>query len=154
MGKMAPGKSIFNHVGLTVTDLQRSKAFYEQALGFVYWWELEAPDEGSSKLLQLEPPLDLKAVYLVRDGFVLELLHYNPDRVEPWRKRSMAEPGLTHISLTVDDLETAMGLVEQHGGKALRETDTGPGVMVRDPDGQLIELLTPDFANSRPPLPA
>jgi catechol 2,3-dioxygenase-like lactoylglutathione lyase family enzyme len=150
---MESGQSTFNHVGLCVTDLERSTAFYQQALGFVYWWELKAPEEGSSVLLQLEPPLDLNAVYLVRDGFVLELLHYNPDRVEPWRKRSMAEPGLTHISLTVDDLEAAMRLVEQHGGKALHETNTGPAVMVRDPDGQLIELLTPDFRNSRPPLP-
>jgi hypothetical protein len=25
--------------------------------------------------------------------------------------------------------------------------------MVRDPDGQLIELLTPEFRNARPPMP-
>jgi catechol 2,3-dioxygenase-like lactoylglutathione lyase family enzyme len=151
---MGPGQSIFNHLGLCVTDLERSRAFYENALGFVYWWELRAPDEGSAELLQLEPPLDLHAVYLLRDGLVLELLHYRPDRTEPWRKRSMAEPGLTHISLTVEDLEATVELVERYGGKALQETQVGPTMMVRDPDGQLLELLPPQWRASLPPVPA
>jgi lactoylglutathione lyase len=92
-------------------------------------------------------------VYLLRDGVVLELLRYRPDRAEPWRKRSMAEPGLTHISLTVEDLDAAVELVEQYGGKALRETQVGPTMMVRDPDGQLLELLPPAWRESLPPLP-
>ena len=138
---MSSDQSVFNHVGLCVTDLERAQRFYEEAFGFQVWWELEPPD-GVSTLLQLEPPLDLKAVYLVRDGFVLELLSYRVDhRTEPWRKRSMAEPGLTHISLAVHDVEAAMRTVEEYGGQAIRETYQGAGVMVRDPDGQLIELL-------------
>ena len=139
---MGSHQSVFNHVGLCVTDLERARRFYEEALGFQHWWAIAPPDDRIAGLLQLEPPLDLKAVYLVRDGLVLELLGYREGRTEPWTKRSMAEPGLTHISLTVDDLEAAMRAVEECGGEAIRETHRGGGgVMVRDPDGQLIELM-------------
>jgi catechol 2,3-dioxygenase-like lactoylglutathione lyase family enzyme len=150
---MGANKSEFNHVGLCVTDMARSRTFYEEALGFTYWWELYPPDEGSALLLQLEQPLDLHAVYLIRDGFVLELLGYRTERLHLWRQRSMAEPGLTHISLTVPDIEVATNRVEQYGGVVLRETNMGAAIMVRDPDGQLIELLAPGAMDGRPERP-
>jgi len=151
---MAAKKSEFNHVGLCVTDIGRSRAFYEEALGFTYWWELKPPDEGSALLLQLEQPLDLHAVYLIRDGLTLELLGYRSERLRPWRQRSMAEPGLTHISLTVPDIEVATSRVEQYGGSVVRETNMGGvAIMVRDPDGQLIELLGPEAMSGRPERP-
>jgi predicted enzyme related to lactoylglutathione lyase len=53
------------------------------------------------------------------------------------------EPGLTHLSISVVDLEAAAAQVEAHGGTVV---STFPyAVMVRDPDGQLIELLTMDY---------
>ena len=152
MKSVHPHETTFNHIGLCVTDLERSKRFYVDALGFTYWWELEAPEE-SSRLVMLDTPLELKATYLVRDGLVLELLTFHPDRLLPVRPRTLAEPGLTHISMTVPDLDAAMERVVQFGGQALPETHSGTAVMVRDPDGQLIELLTPEFRDARPPWP-
>jgi hypothetical protein len=81
-----PGRDaaiLFNHVGLCVTDLDRSRRFYEEVLGFRHWWEMDVPDEGTAKLLQLEPPLGVKAVYLVKDRFVIELLHYSTGVTRP-----------------------------------------------------------------------
>jgi catechol 2,3-dioxygenase-like lactoylglutathione lyase family enzyme len=150
---MADDTVVFNHVGLCVTDLDRARAFYEQALGFRYWWELEAPDEPTSILLQLPQPVDLKAMYLVRDGLVLEMLCYGPAAVRPRQERSMAEPGLTHLSLSVADMGRALESVVAHGGQVLDQTDIKAAIMVRDPDGQLIELTTSDFRASLPPLP-
>jgi predicted enzyme related to lactoylglutathione lyase len=53
----------------------------------------------------------------------------------------------------VDDVAAAGALVTEHGGEVLDDTDVGVAVMVRDPDGQLIELVdiayrpvTPDGA--------
>ena len=140
-------------MGLCVTDLERSRAFYERALGFVYWWELRRVYEDRSVRLQLEGPLELRAVYLVKTSLVLKLLHYRPNRTEPWAERKMAEPGLSHIDLTVPDLDAAIELIEQYGGEALGDTAVGDGIMVRDPDGQLIGLLSPGWRQIRPPMP-
>lgn len=133
--------STFNHVGHCVTDLARARRFYEGLLGFKYDRELEVEGEQPARLLMLRTPLKLRAVYLVRDGLVLELLHYPQPGAAPRRSRVMNEPGLTHISLTVPDVNKVLAEVPKYGGKVLKETHLGVAVMVRDPDGQLIELL-------------
>src|SRR5581483_2333483 len=106
----------FNHVGHCVTDLPRSRRFYEEVLGFEFWREITPPDDASAKLLGLAPPLGMTACYLRRDGLVLELLHFAADahRREPSR-RAMDEPGLTHISLSCD-VDAVRARVADYGG--------------------------------------
>ena len=133
---------VFNHVGQCVTDLARSKRFYCELLGFTFDREINPPDELSAQLMGLEPPLEMTACYLVRDGLVLELLHYAAgDQTRPFRARTMNEPGLTHISLSVDDLDGTLARVPDFGGEVIADSNIGAGVFVRDPDGQLVELL-------------
>ena len=134
--------AVVNHIGLAVTDLERSRRFYEQVLGFEWDRDLQVPDAPSSKLLQVPEPVGMTACYLTRDGFVLELLHYDRAGNDPPRKRSFTEPGLTHVSFSVDDIPATCQLVTEHGGEVLTDTDLGGmAIMVRDPDGQLLELL-------------
>jgi lactoylglutathione lyase len=136
----------FNHVGQCVTDLEEAKRFYCELLGFELQRELKPPDETSAQLLSLTPPLDLTASYLVRDGLVLELLHFGaPGQTQRWTERTMNEPGLTHISLSVDDLEGVLARVHDYGGDVLQNSNIGFGVFIRDPDGQLIELLPMEY---------
>jgi catechol 2,3-dioxygenase-like lactoylglutathione lyase family enzyme len=134
--------SAFNHVGQCVTDLDRSKRFYCELLGFVLEREITPPDESSAQLMALTPPLALTAAYLVRDGLVLELLHYAAaGQTQPFRARTMNEPGLTHVSLSVDDLDAVCARVPEYGGEVVESSNIGAAVFVRDPDGQLVELL-------------
>jgi catechol 2,3-dioxygenase-like lactoylglutathione lyase family enzyme len=134
--------AVVNHLGLCVTDLERSRRFYEAVLGFTHQRDLEVPDPLASQLLQVPEPVGLTAVYLERDGFVLELLGFDREGNAPRRARSFTEPGLTHISFSVDDIPAACALVEEHGGEVLRDTDLGGrAINVRDPDGQILELL-------------
>jgi catechol 2,3-dioxygenase-like lactoylglutathione lyase family enzyme len=134
--------SIVNHVGLCVTDLDRSRRFYQDAFGFTHRDDLEVPDGAASRLLRVPAPVGLTAVYLERPGFVLELLHFAREANDVRRDRSFTEPGLTHLSFTVDDLAATCALVEDRGGEVLTDTDMGGrAIMVRDPDGQLLELL-------------
>jgi lactoylglutathione lyase len=139
--------TVFNHLGQCVTDLERSKRFYVEVLGFEPWRELTFPDEGCEKLLRLTPPIDMTASYLRRDGLVLELLHYAGSGAAPLpaRQRVMNEPGLTHVSLSVDDIGGTCARVAEYGGEVLEDTNVGAGIFVRDPDGQLVELLTMDY---------
>jgi predicted enzyme related to lactoylglutathione lyase len=53
----------------------------------------------------------------------------------------MNEPGLTHISLSVDDVDDVCARVPEFGGDVIGSSNIGTAVFVRDPDGQLVELL-------------
>jgi len=137
---------VFNHVGQCVTDLERSKRFYCELLGFVFERQINPPDELSATLMRLTPPLAMTASYLVRDGLVLELLHYAaPEQTTAAQPRTMNEPGLTHISLSVEDLDGVLARVGDYGGDVLADTNIGAGVFITDPDGQLVELLPMDY---------
>lgn len=131
---------IVNHVGLRVADLERSVAFY-RGLGFESARDLAVPDAGSARLLGLEPPIGLRAHYLVNGPFVLELLGFAPEQPARAELRSITDVGLTHLSIGVDDIAEAIEAVVAYGGEVLAETHVGVAVMVRDPDGQLLELL-------------
>jgi lactoylglutathione lyase len=136
----------FNHVGQCVTDLERSRRFYCDLLGFTFDREINPPDELSAKLMSLTPPLAMTASYLVRDGLVLELLHYGaPGQTQPYAPRGMNHPGLTHISLSVEDLDGVLARVADYGGELLPDSNIGSGAFIRDPDGQLVELLPMDY---------
>jgi lactoylglutathione lyase len=134
------GGVAFNHVGQCVSDLARSRRFYEELLRFEVERELHPPDDPSSTLLRLPTPLGMTALYLRRDGLVLELLHFTGGTV-PVRPRVMNEPGLTHISVSVDDVDAVCAQVAEYGGEVLADTNIGAGIFIRDPDGQLLELL-------------
>ncbi len=134
--------NVVNHVGLCVTDIARSRRFYEEALGFVFQRDLRAPDEFTAPLMGLDAPVGLSAVYLTLGASILELLHYERPENPPSQHRSLNEPGLTHLSLTVDDLGVTLQRVRDLGGEVVESSDIKVAIMVRDPDGQLIELLT------------
>jgi lactoylglutathione lyase len=150
---MTDNQSVFNHVGLCVADRERSRRFYEGLLGFQFWWELDAPDGGTAQLLQLEKPVGLHATYLVRDGLVLELLDYSGRQVHTGSERVMDQVGLTHISLSVSDLSDTLEKVERFGGAVVDGTVSPGSAMVRDPDGQLLELLSDGWLSVLPPRP-
>jgi catechol 2,3-dioxygenase-like lactoylglutathione lyase family enzyme len=143
----------FNHVGLCVGDVDRSRAFYEGALGFRFWWEFDAPEEATRTLLGLPGAAGLRATYLVRDGLVLELLHFTEGHHPPARTRTFDEPGLTHLSVAVEDRVATVARVRALGGQVVEGSDVGAAVMVRDPDGQLIELTSWSWRSRTPPLP-
>ena len=148
------GNVAFNHVGICVSDLDRSRRFYEGVLGFRYWWEMDVPDAGCSRLLQLAEPVGSTAVYLVNGSFVIELLYFADAGIHPSPRRVMNDLGLTHLSVAVDDIGTTLAEVSSHGGEILEDTDMGGrAIMIRDPDGQLIELTTFGFQAMRPPWP-
>jgi catechol 2,3-dioxygenase-like lactoylglutathione lyase family enzyme len=110
--------------------------------GFTLEREINPPDESSARLLSLEPPLGMTAAYLVRDGLVLELLHFGArGQTQPFHARRMNEPGLTHISLSVEDIDATCARVSELGGEVIGSSNIGNAVFVRDPDGQLVELL-------------
>jgi lactoylglutathione lyase len=144
----------YNHTGQVVMDLERSKRFYQDVFGFKFWYEIEPPDEATAKLNCLEPPLGITASYLVLEGFVLELMYYAaPGAAATYRPRTMNEPGLTHLSISVDDVRAAAEKAVEYGGEIIEESDLGMALFIRDPDGQLLELLPETYRSNLPPKP-
>ena len=135
------------HFGVCVRDLERSIRFYRDALGFTEAGRLEIEGEPTATMLGL-PELELHAIYLDRDGFRIELLHYpTPGTVGPAEARPMNQPGLTHMALRVDDLDATIRDVEAHGGRVIESSRVyNPSfeaslVYATDPDGTRLELV-------------
>jgi len=144
----------YNHTGQVVTDLERSKRFYQEVFGFKLWYEIQPPDESTAKLTGLKPPVGMTASYLTLDGFVLELMHYSAEgAAAPFRARSMNEPGLTHLSISVDDVRATAEKAAEYGATIIEESDLGHALFIRDPDGQLLELLPLAYRDRLPPKP-
>ena len=150
---MPSHRTVFNHVGLCVADREKSLRFYTELLGFTFWRHLELPDAGTAQLLQLDGPIGVRATYLVSGDFVLELIDYSKRDVHAGPERVMDQVGLTHISLSVSDLAGVLAQVEEFGGAVVTETVTEHFAMIRDPDGQLLELLPDSWVASLPPRP-
>jgi lactoylglutathione lyase len=150
---MTDQRSVFNHVGLCVADTARSRRFYEGLLGFTFWWEIAPPDDATGQLLQLDKPVGLHATYLLRDGLVLELLAYSHRLLRAGSQRVMDQVGLTHLSLSVPDLGAALARAEDFGGSVVEDTVSDQSAMIRDPDGQLLELLSDTWLAVLPPRP-
>ena len=130
-----------SHVGLRVRDLDRAKRFYE-ALGFSEVNRLTVPDKMAAGLLGLTPPIGFEAAYLQNNGFVLQLITFSGYAAPDERERGMTGAGLTHLSIAVDDMAQAQAAVQAAGGTIVADPGGGFACMVRDPEGQLLELLS------------
>ena len=122
-----------HHVGVTVTDLERSVAFYE-GLGFRRAATFGPPD-GSRTIVQLS----------LGDGMV-ELFAYR-DGVAPSGAPAAPLAGLKHIGLSTADVRATLAELEVAGlvepGIPVNETGTGITMaFITDPDGTSIELLS------------
>lgn len=145
------------HIGICVSDWERSLRFYRDVLGFKYLSELQIAGEPSDTLLQLDN-VALRAIYLERDGTRIELLHYaSPGHQGNGRTRPMNQLGLTHLSLRVDNLAATLDQLRQAGVGAIDKTRidipafAAAAIFITDPDGTLIELVQSPGDPTAPP---
>lgn len=138
----------FSHLGVCVSDLERSRRFYCEGLGFDEVGSHHVGDEFAS--LMEVPGVDVDSVMLARDGVTVELLSFRtPGHVGEPVRRSMNRLGLTHLSFRVDDVDVAASAVERAGGAVIAGTRTRLDVAgtaldfvyCTDPDGTRIELM-------------
>jgi lactoylglutathione lyase len=134
-----------SHVGICVSDLDRSLAFYRDGLGFSPTMAHTVGAEFA-KLMEVDG-VALRSQFVARDGLTIELLAYDsPGVTGDGSRRPMNQLGLTHINLRVDDIETVAAAIAAHGGTVLSDTRTTFGdvmdfVYCTDPDGVRIELM-------------
>lgn len=123
------------HVGINVTDLDRSIRFYEAVFGF----EVGARSDGEGR----------RFAFLENgDTLVLTLWEQGEGRFDARRA------GLHHLSFrvpTLDDVRAAEARVEAAGGRFLYdgavphgEGASSGGIFFEDPDGTRLEIFTSD----------
>lgn len=117
------------HVGLHVTDLERSLAFYT-AVGYEVVGSV--PGTGIGHLTMLKLPDD--------DFVSIELVH------DPGRSHVPRGSGLSHLVVQVESMDATVEALAVHGIEA--EAPTSPDgsddfrtSMITDPDGNRIELV-------------
>ncbi|WP_375397278.1 VOC family protein [uncultured Sphingomonas sp.] len=135
--------SVLVHIGLTVSDMARSVRFYTEAFGFTYDRELRMTAAQIDPLMQLQPPSDIHAVYLMLGGQTLELMVFDPPSAPAAASRMFNQTGLAHLSIAVDDIADTCARAEALGGTVSKRVDRA--AILRDPDGQLVELVTRVF---------
>ena len=135
------------HIGICVSDLERSRRFYRDGLGFKEVAKLETSSGPTRQLLQMKD-VDLRAAFLERDGLRIELLYYaRPGSVAGERPRPMNQLGLTHIAIRVDDVDATIAALKRAGATWLEGTTIenpefqARASMVVDPDGTRLELI-------------
>ena len=143
--------SRIDHVGITVSDLDRALGFYRDLLGLHVIAEATVAESEVAELLGLDS-VDLRIADLDSgDGRVVELIQY----LHPKGRRidhESADPGTAHIAFTVDDLASVRERLSNAGATIISRrpiTIFEPGgsfdgaicLYVRDPDGVILELV-------------
>ncbi|MET9429484.1 MULTISPECIES: VOC family protein [unclassified Streptomyces] len=129
------------HVGINVTDLPRSLAFYGDVLGFDVL--VEGKEDGRRFAL------------LGRDGrLALALWQQADDSYAP------ARAGLHHLAFEVDTMEEVRAVETElraldvtfayDGVVAHREGASSGGIFFHDPDGTRLEIYAPTGAEEAP----
>lgn len=136
-----------SHLGICVSDLDRSLRFYCDGLGF----ELgDRYDLGTAEIpdihkgLEVPAPVRVTSQMIVSGPMRVELIHYPERDAEGTPSTSRAQRGLTHLSFTVKAVGKSAARLVEHGGTILEHTraDVGiPIVFLADPDGTRVELM-------------
>jgi catechol 2,3-dioxygenase-like lactoylglutathione lyase family enzyme len=140
-----------DHIGVTVSDLDRALGFYRDLLGLRVIADTTVAEPEVAELLGLDS-VQLRIADLDSgDGRIVELIQY----LEPKGRRISYESfdsATAHIAFTVDDLAALRGRLTVAGATMVSRrpiTISEPGgafdgatcLYVRDPDGLILELV-------------
>jgi glyoxylase I family protein len=144
-----------DHTGITVSNLDRSLAFWRDVLGFELSHTAHQTGELAKEITGVADAEINLAVVKAPGGHKIELLEYlaPPERMRHVNLRP-CDVGSVHVALIVDDLEAVLSAIKASGWKAAGKPQTlqsGPNagkrvVYVRDADGTTIEFMQPPAA--------
>src|SRR5205823_3304751 len=131
-----------DHTGFTVSNLERSLAFWRDVLGFELSHRAHHTGDLASEVTGV-PGAEISIAVLKGYGHKIELLEY----LAPVNRRRFdiqpCDVGSVHIALKVDNLDALLSAIAASGWKAAGQPQTlttGPNagkrvLYVRDPDG-------------------
>ena len=129
-----------------VNDLDKTRAFWINTLGFKLHIEAKEESPYIDELLAIKDP-SLTTVKLIDSkGFIIELLKFENYQVENSWSGDLKTSGLTHIALTVDNLDELVEILRKLDYQTLSEIKNSPNkkvkvIFVRGPEGIMLELV-------------
>jgi catechol 2,3-dioxygenase-like lactoylglutathione lyase family enzyme len=129
-----------------VNDLENTRDFWINTLGFKLHIEAKEESPYIDDLLAIKEP-NLTTVKLIDSkGFIIELLKFDNYQVENSWSGDLKTSGLTHIALTVDNLDELVTILRKLDYQTISEIKTSPNkkakvVFVRGPEGIMLELV-------------
>ena len=137
-------------MGIVVNDLDKTRDFWINTLDFKLHVEALEESPFIDELLAIKDPALTTVKLIDSKGFILELLKFENYDVENSWSGDLKTTGLTHIALTVDNLDELTEKMSNLGYKALSEVKISPNkkvkvVFVRGPEGIMLELVEEIF---------
>ena len=116
-----------HHYSFTVGDLERSKAFYGDVLGLE---EIERPDFG------------IPGVWYGVGETQIHLIG-KPEGVDTGTPSPKLTPIANHSAFQIEDYDAAVARLRECGAEFVELSREVGQIFVRDPDGNIIELIQP-----------
>ncbi|MBI3973150.1 MAG: VOC family protein [Chloroflexi bacterium] len=140
----------FHHSGFTVSDMERSLAFYRDVLGLPVVADMQPEADYPARVTGfLGATFRIVFLQLAPGGHILELIQYKTRAGEPL-PLATNRPGCGHICFLVDDLPAVYERLHKQQGVTFVSAPVpitqganrgGYAVYLRDPDGITVELL-------------
>jgi len=137
-------QSTAHHVGITVDDLDAMAEFYAETLNLPVAERFRVEGEGFATAVDVEGA-SADFVHFDADGCRIELCEYQPQDAA-MEDPAVNRPGAVHLGIEVDDVQTTLDRVPADGETLsdAQTTDSGAVIgFIRDPEGNLIEVLEP-----------
>ena len=142
-----------DHTGITVSNLERSLAFWRDVLGFELSHRSHQTGELAAEITGV-PGVEILIAVVKAPGHKIELLEYRAPQDRKAADLRPCDVGHVHVALIVDDLDAVLEKIAASGWKAAGKPQTltmGPNagkrvIYVRDPDGTTIEFMQPSPA--------
>lgn len=149
-GDIRNGNSMKNarllHYSHCVSDIERSRRFYTDVLGFEVVLEVDFDDPATARVMGV-PGCKFKGIFMQRDGMRIELIAFRePPPERTVHRRQSNEIGHSHLSFYVRNLDRALASLRAKGVEVDEDSraEVAAGMeccVVRDPDGFPIEIV-------------
>ena len=129
-----------------VNDLDKTRDFWINTLGFKLHIEAKEESPYIDELLAIKEPMLTTVKLIDSKGFIIELLKFENYQVENSWSGDLKTTGLTHIALSVDNLDELVDILRKLDYQTISEIKTSPNkkvkvVFVRGPEGIMLELV-------------
>ncbi len=136
----------YYHTAFTVSDLDRSIAFYRDLLGLKMSWSREVDGDNLSKLVG-QPAAKVRIQSISFGAFEIELIQYvaaTGARTPPGKPNTPNTTGTAHVAFFVDDVDAMHRQLRDKGVRFISppvDFGTAKSCYFTDPDGIVLEIL-------------